>query len=60
MKKIEWKADMTHDELQLKWMREFIKKPFNERFSYICKLQLMNRNAGKVNDSLGRKIEWKN
>lgn len=59
-KRIEWEVDMTPEEQELKWSREFIKKPFDERFSYICRLQLMGRKGKNNNSSKGKRIEWTN
>jgi hypothetical protein len=56
-KRIEWEADMTPEEQELKWMREFAKKPFDEKFRFLCKIQMM---GSKPNDPQrkGKRIEW--
>ena len=58
MRKIEWNKNETRNDTQeLKWMMSFLEKPFAERFSYICKLQMMNID---IHDrpKKKRKIKW--
>ncbi|MBK6265682.1 hypothetical protein JKA74_11595 [Marivirga sp. S37H4] len=59
MKKIQWEENMTPEQQDLHWAREFIQKPFDERFSYLCKLQMMGRKQPKPNDRQKKRIEWK-
>jgi len=58
MRKIEWNKEETNaDNQDLKWMKAFLRKPFSERFTYLCKLQMMNIDRKGHNKSK-RKIEW--
>ncbi len=58
MRKIEWNSNVTAGQQELSWMREFVRKPFNDRFSFICKLQLMEVPKQTGKREKGKKIEW--
>ncbi|MGK7395712.1 MAG: hypothetical protein ACNS62_14125 [Candidatus Cyclobacteriaceae bacterium M3_2C_046] len=58
MRKIEWdKNDPNADTQDLKWMLSFLEKPFSERFTYICKLQMMNIDRNE-RPKKKREIKW--
>ncbi|MDQ3536333.1 MAG: hypothetical protein M3421_11985 [Bacteroidota bacterium] len=57
MRTIEWsKHDKDSDEQDIRWMKEFILKPFSERFTYICKLQMISSNNNR--NPKERQIKW--
>lgn len=58
MRKIEWKSNVTPDQQELSWMREFVAKPFDEKFIFICKLQLMDLPKQTGTSKKGKRIEW--
>lgn len=55
MRKIDWNKNETNSDQELRWMKSFARKPFSERFAYICKLQQMNIKESVVGQN--RKIQ---
>lgn len=58
MRRIEWNKNLSPEQQELKWMKEFVQMPFHEKFSFVCKLQMMEKKADSFSNSPSKRIEW--